>query len=81
MSTLYEEDFLSENDGSHREHLVTVRKQDSINRKARPVSTASIDSQKSGIRSQGSVKKKDARPPSIAENDDSVLSHEVCIIN
>ena len=48
-----------------------MRKRDSFNSKARPVSSASIDSNKrlSGIRPQSSVKRKDARPPSIAEGE------------
>lgn len=60
-----------------------VRKQNSFNSKARPVSTASIDSNKGGLYSQGSVKRKDARPPSIAEveGDDVTISQEVININ
>ena len=35
--------------------------------KARPVSTTSIGSRHDSIRSRGSVKRRDARPPSITE--------------
>ena len=60
-----------------------MRKRDSFNSKARPVSTGSVDSYKSGLHSQGSVKRKDARPPSIAEDEgnSATISQEVININ
>ena len=68
----------STDEGCQRQQVV-VRKRDSFNSKARPVSTASVDGKNTGIKAQGSVKKKDARPPSIAESDDSVVLSEVNI--
>ena len=62
---------LADDSGEQRK-LVVMRNDSFTSGTARPVSTASIES--CGLHAQGSVKRKDARPPSIMEGAESTAS-------
>ena len=55
-----------------KERKQVVMRNSSFTSKARPVSTASIETR--GLHAQGSVKRRDARPPSIMEGAESIAS-------